>query len=58
MSQPLHKAAEKIRDAVYNPGPHPAYHVAQLHRLRDEWPVLAQAINDLIKAFNQQENDQ
>lgn len=43
-------AGQKVIEAWRVPGSHPEYHRRMQRQLRREWPVLAAAIDELIKA--------
>lgn len=47
---PVAQAMEAVVEAWTNPGTHPAYHAAAQARLRQEWPVLARAIEQFVAA--------
>lgn len=40
---------ERVRKAILDEGRHPPYHLRQMERLRQEWPVLYHAIMGLVK---------
>ncbi len=42
-------AADDVKKAWTRPGANPAYHRQEQRRLRDRWPVLAQAIEKLVR---------
>ena len=44
----LRNAAEGIHRAVRNPGPHPQFHWAMAAKHRTEWPLIWQAIDNLV----------
>lgn len=47
---PVLRAAEQVVEAITNPGRAPLYHVEMVGKLRREWPVLWNAIEEVLKA--------
>lgn len=46
----LDEALTKLDAAITNPGPRPDYHHAQINRLKQEWPTLWTAIEQVRAA--------
>lgn len=44
------RAVGRVMAAWTRPGPHAAYHREKQKQLRRDWPMLAQALDQLIKA--------
>lgn len=45
----LPEAVGKVVEAIRNEGPVPGYHRAMQNKLRQEWPTLAAALDELLR---------
>lgn len=52
------RAVARVLGAWTRPGPHAAYHIAKQKQLRRDWPMLVQALDQLVKAAAAEEAEQ
>lgn len=46
----MQRSIERVIAAWEEPGPAPGYHVAMQNQLRKDWPVLANAVEEMVRA--------
>lgn len=52
-SEKLWHAAQNVRRAIIVPGPQPEYHYRMLRKHQNEWPMLWEAIGELLTVLEE-----